>query len=1554
MASRVNLKFVTILAVSAVVLLGLVGGVWYALTVKSGEDYEILGDTKMAEGDYQAAERFYSIAVNHDQTNVAWLDKWLSAVEAWTPETETAYRDAFSGKYVPIIARIASERRTDVAAHERFLGLIHRQMVVFPYSRRSAEGVIESVNDALPFYESAASPDPRWPTLRKYRGLAYERILSVGGVVDEPQRETARADLEAALAADPSDALAAAGLIRWDVHLAGQEAARGRLVDASDLLARAAQTGRTFLENNPGEPRVALHVASVEHEIARLERTSDLFGDALVQAAQDLRDEYGPRLDTVLEQMQSVDPMTLDLTLVSRFQQIERSIDPAGRSARSAQLVDHLLASRGDDASLLTLGSRLFEQRGEYERARELLVRITEEPDRPVSFDGLLLLGQRTDAHGQLADVLLQEYFRVSSDDERADEAAELLAQSKSWRDAFAARVPEDNVRLLFINGLTALAEDDPGAALRHLERYNEQTLNNDPRGVWRQGQAATGLRQFGRAEAAFRRLIELQPGNLLGRLALAETQVRLSKLDDAERTLRQVLAVAPDNELAQRQLALLEQVRNPDAATDPVQGVLIRARQLQMGDTTTAPDIAGAVALLEQGMADLDNDPRIARQLAAFRMDAGDREGAREAISAALESHPESEGLADLAAALAGESDIESVEQVIAASYSDPLERELALYTAMVNSGERERAFAALDRAIAIDAEDPRVLDFAFRRAITVDDFAEAERLTGIAEATDADRAAGVTFRARLLIAQGDTGESRRILEQAAEGGAVDPTLLRILGVLHAAEGRMDLAISTLERALAITPNDVEAQMAYLRSLASSGRTTEALNAAREAQRYLSGRNDFRNLWLRLESQAGGEEGLRMALDRRRATAVTNPGNRANKVELARLLISAREWDDARTLLDELRSEQDDLQLVSLAAAWYADQGRVLDKQGESVDGIAAATREFVQYLVPLSDRAELTSGYLAMAQFMVPRGRYDIAFEAVREAQNTQDPATRRADKAMGDLYLGLRRPEQAHESFEAVVAAGADDEQGSYTRKLIETSLRTERFERADELMQGLDEEQRSTLVAMLQRAEIATGLDRLNDASRILDEAVAAYPTRPLVYVKRAESRLGRPELADDVLADLQEALRLDPDNWQALRVRGTVYFAQNREDQAIADLRDSLRSNIAQDQLLIGLMVELLQRDRGGEALDLAVEILDQRESDVRLMVACANTFLPGEDWDRAGVLFERAWNRGRDFNVGLRYLESLLLGDRPQIGQATRLLEEMEALGADIASDPLLIAGRAMVDFARGRAAGAERSLREGLELAGETPGRLVRWSGGVSRAFAVAGDDSGEIELLRTLRDENEGAISRWLTYFLAERLRVIEDGSGLAEARDLLASLPADESAELTEPLNLLAYRAAGLAALQQERPDEAVATWKAGLERFPEDWELNNNLAYVLTRELGDAEAALDHALLAVAGAPNRTEVHDTLGVVYLQLDRPDEAEPVLQTALRLATTGRARASAAVHLADAELRRGNRAVAASLLNEAVVLTRTVTDLDETVLSEIERLGEEIGSGG
>ena len=76
-----------------------------------------------------------------------------------------------------------------------------------------------------------------------------------------------------------------------------------------------------------------------------------------------------------------------------------------------------------------------------------------------------------------------------------------------------------------------------------------------------------------------------------------------------------------------------------------------------------SSADIAGAVALLEQGMADLDNDPRIARQLAAFRMDAGDREGAREAISAALESHPESEGRADLAAALAGESDIESVE---------------------------------------------------------------------------------------------------------------------------------------------------------------------------------------------------------------------------------------------------------------------------------------------------------------------------------------------------------------------------------------------------------------------------------------------------------------------------------------------------------------------------------------------------------------------------------------------------------------------------------------------------------------------------------------------------------------------------------------------------------------------------------------------------------------------------------------------------------------------------------------------------------------------------
>lgn len=128
MASRVNKKFVAILAVALVVVGGAAMYAGYVALRKSGADYIRKGDAAMTEGDYKRASVYYGIAYNHDRTRADWLDKWVAALEAWTPATRTEYSTQFSQLYMPVIKQVAHTKRTDLAAHDRYLGMVLDQI----------------------------------------------------------------------------------------------------------------------------------------------------------------------------------------------------------------------------------------------------------------------------------------------------------------------------------------------------------------------------------------------------------------------------------------------------------------------------------------------------------------------------------------------------------------------------------------------------------------------------------------------------------------------------------------------------------------------------------------------------------------------------------------------------------------------------------------------------------------------------------------------------------------------------------------------------------------------------------------------------------------------------------------------------------------------------------------------------------------------------------------------------------------------------------------------------------------------------------------------------------------------------------------------------------------------------------------------------------------------------------------------------------------------------------------------------------------------------------
>src|SRR5690606_14430491 len=108
----------------------------------------------------------------------------------------------------------------------------------------------------------------RWPSLRRYRALAYKELVVQGHTITPEQTERAMEDFDAALKADPGDSELALGLAQW--HSAQAERAResGRAAEADAELARAVEAVRAGLAARPDDPELLL--ADIQLEEQRL------------------------------------------------------------------------------------------------------------------------------------------------------------------------------------------------------------------------------------------------------------------------------------------------------------------------------------------------------------------------------------------------------------------------------------------------------------------------------------------------------------------------------------------------------------------------------------------------------------------------------------------------------------------------------------------------------------------------------------------------------------------------------------------------------------------------------------------------------------------------------------------------------------------------------------------------------------------------------------------------------------------------------------------------------------------------------------------------------------------------------------------------------------------------------------------------------------------------------------------------------------------------------------------------------------------------------------
>ncbi len=1539
MASRINTRFVIILIVGVIALLGMLMLAW-SVAYKSAADLSKRGDELMARGEYKLAEVAYSKAVNKDSTNPENLRKWIDALTKIVPETETEYRDRFYGDYIGAIRKTATILRNDVDAHEQFLAIRHEMLKTTGgrNMRPLADAIIEETSGALAFFREDPTRVQDWERLKRYRGLAIVRIARENGLLDEDQYALAQDDLERAVAADPDDAEAVIGLMNIITIRENRELREDDFEGRIAAYKRGLESADAFLREYPGNIEMMIQRLLLDVDITRREISVTLDPEDRAPALNAALESFKGDLQEIADLLLGSSRDQLNLSNLNFYSRIEDWISPDSKLANSRRMVDVMVQEDPENAELLWIAGKVAYEAGYTDEALDWYARIDTLETKPLSFQGMRQYALQRDA------LLAQASIKVGRAQDLADadqgELDQAIKDAQEMRDRFAATVTDDNGALIMLDGKLARVRGQLDEALRLFRKYNEQTQRLDAEGLWQEGITASQMEQYGVARKALNELIPLSATSkkLSAMLTLAQIETKLKDYNAAAQLYKEVLAINPTMQHAIDRLAEIEMLLNPELNQDPIVSTILTSRQMRLGTATTPGDFAGAVELLREAVVEFDYEPTIARELAAMLLDSNDIEGARRVISKSAQMNPGDQSLQTMAQILASDNTVDIRIELQRQSGRDELEKLIAI-AKIASENDRTELFAqTIEELKAIAPDDKRVVEFAFLHAIKTGDLDTARTIANRPENTQVE---SLAFQARIAVTEQDLPKAIELLEQATATGMADASIYRILANLQRDTGLIEASVQSFENALAIRPDNVQTCTEYLWTLTTAGQYEEALSVARRLQRYGSNNQTFMNIWLNLESVYGGKQGRDFAVRQRERMLELNPGNMDNKFQLARMYITAKQWDDARMLINQLRSDGDSLAYAELEATWYADQGVYQNR-----DGLELANEVFAKYIEGLEPPIG-AEPYVANAQFMLNRGRPDLAVIAANEAVKRQSPETMLGSILLGDLYTRINKLDEAVEAYKAVIASGADPD-SSIRSQLITALVSLERFDEAQQMYDQLPEQMKTKMVNMLQAADIARGLGDDAKANEILNEAVARYPNNPFVYITRAQSMIGDETLLNDLLSDISRALDLQSDSWQAYRVRAAAYFAAGRKDDGLKDLQTSIRLNPSHDQSIFAVLNELLGTPGGaGEALDFAREVISRRPDDAILMSRIGGLFKSRNDWSKAAEMYGMAWNKRHAVSDGAEYIDSLVRMSPPDTQTANEVIETLAKMVGDINKSPGLLAAQALVLQARGREDFAQQQITKAFYLSVKNENDLLNWSGNLSRYFENQ-PAQAHIEYLEKLKRPNNDPETRaWLDLFIARRLA--SDDQSNERYTEIIDRLMKNEA---YPAIQIQAYRIHGSTLFERGQFEEAARVWQEGVELFSDDYQMNNNLAYVLSAKLGRAEDALSYGQIAIGQNMQRSEAYETMAGIYIRLGKYDEAEQMIEQGSAFIRSISGRVTMLITEGRLELGRGNVDQARSKLNDARSVLRSSPTAQPALESDIEAFEADINT--
>lgn len=1524
MASRVNVKFVVLLATVLVLAAAGTAFLAYKVVFKTPEELASRGDQKLAEGDVEAAELLYSKAVNKDPYNSVYLLKWRAALEQWTPETDRELETEFSTTYRQLLNQLA---RSDNMSHTdyqlEYLRLLS-QWLGQGFNRAGYETLASEASSYIDFHERTDPDNPELAKLKAARGRAWARIALQNLALTPEQQQQTQADFNAALKADPADYETLIMLVGMRQAELEKAQAAGRMSEAGRIRDEIDATLDGFVKAN-GEHSKAGIMASMfvlQRDMkADISQAAKELADRAAPEIQKIRDRYQAQTRQVAGELAKLDQSDVSLDDLRRVYALESQTNRARNFEATLPLVEAAAKHNPEDPELSLLLADVLAARQEYTKSVVALQSVLDSKPLPLGLPGWKRLQARRLAAYNMAAYSL-DARAAASDDQAAGEA--WLTRAKDARALLTQLIPEQSGALQLIDAKIAIAQEDFQTAQTLLDAYNSLTGNSNTESLWLTAQVANRLRQWGKAKTALEALLERNPSDTAAHVALSEVEVSLNRPEAALEHLQAAQKNHPDDEQLAARIADLKAQIDPSTASDPIVQAVYQARRTAQGSESEIADPAKAVDDLTQAIQTLGDDPRLYAEKTRLQMTIGDKDGATETVAAGLAKFPDNQTLQRYQRGVSGSESVDGMVELVRESDESEINKLIDIYLAYRNADRDADAQSTLAEAQALEPNNPRLLEVLFAEAYAAKDTEKASQITQRAADANADQMNGLTFRARLLMLQGKNEDALAALNQAAQKSPNNAAIWRLLGNLQVQMDRANDAVNSFERALAIKPDDVSVIIEYCRALIGLNRMTDALEIARRSEPSARTSERFMDLLLGLEAQVGDKESAR---DRREKMLAARPNDVPNRLALIDLYITLGQRDKAMGLLADTRKQfgQSDA-LVQLEARWYADG-----------NDLETARRVYAKYIAETPPDKRMQK-YFQLAQFMLSRGLTRNGIVALEQAAAVQPEGTHDVDMVLANTLMRYGRNSEGYAVLQRLLNSGVPDPDHVLELQSAEALIAIDRLTDAEAMLAKVPDAD-SNLTAVLLRSRIQLRRGDGRAARTTLDNAVSRWPQDYRVWVLRSEAEATVPELRNDALADLEQAIKLQPTLAEAHKRKAELLAQMGRENEAIKAWGQAVQLAPNDEELRSSLLATLVKRNMESDAIKMAEDWFSLRPRDIGLRRRVAELFLLGGMKNAAIQIYQEAALIDTQPQVVLRLVDLLLSEEPPRATDAERVLADAKTL---VASDPSLLLGRARVFALTNRLEAARNDCTASFKLINPPQAdRMTYWFGTLKRVFD---DPQQTLVFLRALAKEPGAA--DWAALFSARVLMEAEAtaSNGLSELQRVISNTRDPE------------VRYAGLRALAgtfyaSKQFDQAISAWESAAQLRPGDWQIENNIAYCLATDLDRPQEALKFAEAAALHAQSNPEVLDTLGVTYLALGRAQDALAPFEAAVT-ATRGTPQdAKYMIRLAQGRLASGDEQGARDLIAQIQPLLDKGRELDDQYKAILTQVRADLG---